>query len=338
MKVLIHTYDTAYQNNAGGVHNRIDRTVKELRKFGIEVDFFDKYRTNIREYDILHIFKLDISSKQLVEYAKSLGIKSVISSIISIDKGRLIDFYWKLRRLPINTIYKWIFKICDYADSVIVETPKESRYMIRHFHVEYKKINILPNGVDSITDIDNSIYNVIGGSRKYVLCLGRFDSNKNQLNAIKALSGTDIDFVLIGGPDSSSIEYYNRCLSEAEKYKNIHFLGWLNSEDQLLKSALGNASIILCPSFQETFGLSIVEGMMAGAIPVLSRTLPILEYSSFRNCLTFNPYDTKDIRDKIEKAISFNRNYEVSNEFKIEFSWEHVARRHIEIYKSLLNI
>ena len=217
MKVLIHTYDTAYQNNAGGVHNRIDRTVKELRKFGIEVDFFDKYRTNIREYDILHIFKLDISSKQLVEYAKSLGIKIVISSIISIDKGRLIDFYWKLRRLPINTIYKWIFKICDYADSVIVETPKESRYMIRHFHVEYKKINILPNGVDSITDIDNSIYNVIGGSRKYVLCLGRFDSNKNQLNAIKALSGTDIDFVLIGGPDSSSIEYYNRCLSEAEK-------------------------------------------------------------------------------------------------------------------------
>ena len=54
MKVLIHTYDTAYQNNAGGVHNRIDRTVKELRKFGIEVDFFDKYRTNIREYDILN--------------------------------------------------------------------------------------------------------------------------------------------------------------------------------------------------------------------------------------------------------------------------------------------
>ena len=38
MKVLIHTYETAFQNKAGGVHNRIVRLVSELKKQGIHTE------------------------------------------------------------------------------------------------------------------------------------------------------------------------------------------------------------------------------------------------------------------------------------------------------------
>lgn len=38
-KILVQTYDTAFQNSAGGVKNRILRTVEVLKKNGIQVDF-----------------------------------------------------------------------------------------------------------------------------------------------------------------------------------------------------------------------------------------------------------------------------------------------------------
>ena len=338
MKILIHTYDTAYQNVAGGVHNRIDRIVIELRKMGIEVDYFDKYHTNIKDYDILHIFKLDIASKELVEYAKKVGVKVIISSIVSINNGVTVGLYWKLRKLPLNTIYKWMFNICDNADSIIVETPKESEYMIKNFHVNADRVYVVPNGVDAITDADNSVYMKLGSRKKYILCLARFDSNKNQINAIRALRHTDNELIFIGGPDIRSMEYYKKCLIEADNCKNIHFWGWLDCKDNLLKSAVSNADIILCPSFQETFGLSIVEGMMAGAIPVISKTLPILGYNAFKNCLTFDPHSPSNIRDKVEEAINYTKDYNLTQEVKLEFSWQSVAKRHVKIYKTILDI
>lgn len=57
-KILVQTYDTAFQNSAGGVKNRILRTVEVLKKNGIQVDFFDKFHTKVEDYDVLHVFML----------------------------------------------------------------------------------------------------------------------------------------------------------------------------------------------------------------------------------------------------------------------------------------
>jgi glycosyltransferase, family 1 len=337
MKVLIHTYDTAYQNEAGGVHNRIERTVSALRKTGLEVDFFDKYKTNIKDYDILHIFKLDIGSKQLVDHAKAVGLKVVVSSIMSLNKGWLVDMYWMIKSIPIATIYKQAFSICSKSDHIIVETSKEALFMKKHYHINDKKISVVPNGIDDVSSKDELIYSLIGKNVPYALLLSRFDKNKNQLNVIKAVKGSDIEIVFIGGPDSSNKGYYDRCLKEAEGCDNIHFLGWLCTGDKLLRSALGNASAIICSSYQETFGISILEGLMAGATPVLSNTLPILEFETFKSCITFDPDNIKDIREKIKKAIYDEKDLDLIKKAKEEFSWESVAYKHLKIYQNLLH-
>lgn len=337
MKVLIHTYDTAYQNKAGGVHNRIERTVISLRKLGVEIDFFDKYSTNIKDYDILHIFKLDIASKQLIDYAKAVGVKVVVSSIMSVDKGWVVDCYWMLKRIPLATIYKQLFSICSKLDGVIVETPKEAEYMRNHYHIDNKILSVVPNGASDISSKDESIYAALGKKVEYALLVSRFDENKNQLNVIKALKNTDVEIVFIGGADMSNPHYYDKCLEEACGCDNIHFLGWLNSDSELLKSALGHASAIICSSYQETFGLSIVEGVMAGATPVISNTLPILEFKTFENCMTFNPNDIEDIRKKTNHAMHISNNFKLIENAKKDFSWESVANKHLEIYRSLLN-
>ena len=337
MKVLIHTYDTAYQNQAGGVHNRIERTVVALRELGIEIDYFNKYSTNIKEYDILHVFKLDIASKQLIDYAKAVGVKVVVSSIMSIDRGWVVDCYWMLKCMPLATIYKQAFSICNKLDGVIVETPKEAEYMRKHYHIDKEKISVVPNGANDMSSRDELIYSALGKKVEYALLVSRFDKNKNQLNVIRALKNTNVEIVFIGGADTSDPHYYDICMEEACGHDNIHFLGWLNSDDRLLKSALGHASAIVCSSYQETFGLSIVEGVIAGATPVISNTLPILEFKTFKNCLTFSPNVIEDIRTTIANAMHTPKDLKLIEKAKNEFSWESVANKHLAIYKNLLN-
>lgn len=335
MKILIDTYDTAFQNVSGGVRNRILSVVEALKNAGVSVDYFNKYETNIRDYDILHVFMLKDDSYSLIKYAKENGLKVVLSSIVTLSGKLQLRYYWWLRRLPIMTTYKLLFKICNIVDTIIAETDQEARFLEKYYHVSKDRIVVIPNGADRMSTDSKMIYEAIGKICDYALEVGRFDKNKNQLAVIKALKDTDIEMVFIGGESSSEPEYYAECLTAAGDCSNIHFLGWLDREDKLLKSAYCNAKAIVSSSYNETFGLTIIEGIMAGAIPVISNTLPILDYESLKKCVTFSPSDENDIRRKISEVMDSNDPYIVKNIKKkvmSEFSWEEVAKKHLEIY------
>lgn len=332
MKILVQTYDTAFQNQAGGVHTRIVNTVSALRKRGVEVDFFDKFHTNVADYDILHIFKLDISNLGLIKYAKDKGIKVVLSSIVTVEKGWVIESYWKLKKLPLMTTYKLLFQELHLVDAIIAETPKEQEFLIKHYHVLPDKVAVIPDGADDIMTESKIIFDAIGKMCDYALAVARFDNNKNQRNVIRALKNTNIEMVFIGGADFISPEYYATCIEEAKEANNIHFLGWVDSNSELLKSAYCNAKVIVSASFHETFGLSIVEGIMAGAIPVVSKGLPILEYEIFEGCITCDPNNVEDIKEKITIAMKARTEEGTRLRMQDFFSWESVADQHIELY------
>ena len=337
LKVLVQTYDTAFQNTAGGVHNRIVRTVNAVRKIGCTVDYFNKFDTNVDEYDILHVFMLDISNLGLMKYAKSKGKKVVLSAVVGLEKGANIDFYWRIRKIPVMTTYKLLFQMCELADVIIAETKKEADFIAKYYHVRTEKILVIPNGADTPETNSQMIFDAIGKGCQYVLEVARFDKNKNQINVIRGLKGTNIEVVFAGGPDFSDNGYYEKCLELGKDAPNIHFLGWLDTNSELLESAYVNAKVLIAPSFHETFGLSIVEGAMAGAVPVISRTLPILDYDVFRNCLVVDPNNPEDIRHQIEKAMLIENTPEFREKIQETFSWTNIAEQHLKLYRSLIN-
>lgn len=76
---------------------------------------------------------------------------------------------------------------------------------------------------------------------------------------------------------------------------------------------------------------------MAGANPVVSNTLPILEYDVLKKgCLSFNPYNVYEIRNTIKQAMTNRNSKFIENELssKVEsfFSWDNVAKEHIDAY------
>ena len=336
IKIVLQGYSLCCQNKAGGAQSRIRKICSLLNKTDcVESSLFSTFETDLSDADVLHIFLLNSENYSLINYAKRNKKKVVISAIASLSCGRQVDLHRTIfSKLPILTTYKMMIESAQMADCIIVETPKEYDFIKKHYKISPDRLKIIPNGVDEINYFGKEFFDVLGKECKYVLHVGRFDENKNQLNVIKAMRGSGIHVVFIGGSDGQG--YYELCQKEAEGYDNIHFLGWLESDSQLLKSAYAYADTFVMPSFNETFGLVLLEAGIAGAKLVISNTLPILDHEVFRTCRTFNPASVDDIKMSVIETFNAEKEGEFKNQLRNTFSWDRVISQHIECYRSVL--
>lgn len=340
MRILLHGYNTCCQNAAGGVQIRIRKILSLLKAAGIYVELFNPFETKVRDFDILHIFMLTPETHSLIALAKNNGVKVVISSIVNTIGGWKVDLHRILfKYLPIMTTYKQMYEAIHLADSIIVETKAEQTFLEKHYKVNSNQVNIIPNGIDHVdvnVNSDQDIYRILGFNDKYILQVGRFDANKNQLNVIKALKGKNIHVVFIGGPDSTNDSYYQICRKFAEGDSFIHFLGWVDKDSPLLKSAYVSADTLVLPSYSETFGMVALEAVAYGCKLVISNRLPILEYNSMKCLTTFDPSNINDIKTAICQTINSEKDNAVYKKILEEFSWASVIDNHILIYKYLI--
>lgn len=333
MKVLFHGYNTCFQNAAGGIQTRMRKLQRHLIQSGVDVSFFAPESTDLGDYDVLHLFRLDFENYALVKCAKEKGLRIVISSVVPINNGKRIDLLRFVSKLPLLTTFTMMQSQLCMADSIISETPSEAHFICNHYRIETSKIRVIPNGLDELISCKGrEVYDALGFNSDYVLCVGRFDSNKNQLNLIKAMKNTGIETVFIGGPGRDSSNYYDLCLKEAAGCNNIHFLGWLEYDSDLLKSAYSNCKLFVLPSYNETFGLAILEAVSAGANVAVSSTLPILDYGIFGKGNIFNPNDADDIRKVVTNIYNQSKPTDLYEKMKTAFSWESIVTQHIDCY------
>lgn len=338
MKILFHGYNTCCQNESGGVRNRM-KTIKNLlgQREGIETELFNPYESKIKDFDIIHFFMLKYENNDLMNFAKEMGKKVVLSSIINLRGGKNIDRNRKyFSKLPLITTQNVLYDTINLADVVITESFDESKFIHNHYKVPEERLRVIPNGISIRHYTGRDIYDVIGDVEKYAIIIGRFDTNKNQLNVIKALKGTGVDIVFIGGPAPYSTDYYDECLKCAGTDRHFHFVGWVDHESDLFLSALSNADTLVFPSYQETFGLVALEAGVSGCKIVMSQTLPILGYKSFEKCYRFDPSSPNSIRTNVLKALNAPKDKEFAKKIEKEFSWDTVIDKHVELYSGLL--
>lgn len=340
MKVLFQAYNTCCQTESGGVQVRIRKIKQLLENRGIQVDFFGTFNTKIKEYDVLHIFSLKEESLGVASTAKKLGLKVVISTIVNTTEWRAKAIRNTLlcphilRCLGIEPIEYQRYEILQLCDCIFVESKTEADFISKYYKVDSNKIKIVPNGVEQQSSASKSIYERINPDSKYVLQVGRIDSNKNTLNTIKAVKGADYDLVIIGGKFAGATDhYYEKCLKEAEDMPNVHFLGWLDPKSDMLASAYQNSQAVIMPSKSETFGLVAVEAAMAGTHVCLSNNLAILDFGVFKRDFTFNSSNPKDIRRVLDKAMNTPKDNTVKELAQKVFSWDKIIDEHINSYK-----
>jgi len=135
--------------------------------------------------------------------------------------------------------------------------------------IRKKKLFLVENGVD----IQKFASSVIKVPNKRLVFIGRFSKNKriDQLiiffSKLVAIDG-QYQLLIIGKDWDNTLEQINSLIQKFDISDHVTVL--CNLDDREIKTYLDNASFIVSASEYEGFGLSIIEGMSAGLIPICS--------------------------------------------------------------------
>jgi len=137
-----------------------------------------------------------------------------------------------------------------------------------------------------------------------VATVSRFSKEKNLEFALDVMGKIDINYTLIGNTKTkSNVLYYDKLLSQINKRQLDSKINLLkNISHKELVSILNKAKVYFHTS-PETFGISVVESMASGCIPIVpdnsahKETVPFIE-------LRYEPGNKEDAKEKIKKALS----------------------------------
>lgn len=335
MRIAIDSYTNVMQHAEGGIPMRIRKLLEYLVTRNIDARLNNKWEDKLKDFDILHVFKANIDSYNQIEYAKKLGTKVVLSSVIPTNNRLKISIALKSNKLlHLQNPYSLLKRELLNADAVIAQTSVEREFIAKNYSISRDKIHIIPNGVEEkILDSFNPKEN-----KSILLCVGRFDRNKNQMSLIKAINGLDYECHFVGGPAIEDPCYFEECKRVAATNHNIHFHGWLKNTSNECIDLYKKAKVVCLISKNEIFGNSLIEGAACGANLVSTAALPIREWGFSNNCeIVDNVTDIPAIRNAVETAILKPSTSELHRIVMHNFSWSSIVERHIMLYKELLS-
>lgn len=141
-----------------------------------------------------------------------------------------------------------------------------ARMLAKYLPVRAEAIAVLPNGHEHVRSWDASRSTILQGrrDRPFVLLLGSKAKHKNAeliLGLADALDALGLDIYVAGGGG------HVFAATEQQDRSNVFRLGFVSDDD--LAALLGRAFCLAFPSWNEGFGLPILEAMALGC-PVIS--------------------------------------------------------------------
>jgi glycosyltransferase involved in cell wall biosynthesis len=151
------------------------------------------------------------------------------------------------------------------ADKAVVTTDLMKNYIVENYGLPRDKVNIIPNFV--LTDTFAPSFRETYPAKPCIIFLGRLSPEKNLLGLLEALSGLNVQLMLIGeGPQRQQLE------EKAGSYNlEVCFLGQRSHYE--LPGLLNQADLFILPSIWEGHPKALLEAM-ACALPVIGTAVP----------------------------------------------------------------
>jgi glycosyltransferase involved in cell wall biosynthesis len=358
VKVAFISRDSLYKD-PGGDTVQIENTASYLRELGVEVDvLLASNKIDYSRYDLLHFFNIirpaDIlthikkSKKPFVistiyvdytEYEKNHR-KGFVGLLFKLLPSDLIEFVKVIARFLIkgdkiiSPSYlllgqkKAVKKIIRETALLLPNSESEYRRLVTNYGIE-KAFRVIPNAIDP--NLFNQASSPSLKDKKLVLCVGRIEGRKNQLNLIRALNNTEFKLFIIGSFASNQPAYEKYCRSAAAS--NIKFIN--NIAQEQLVSYYKEAKVHVLPSWFETTGLSSLEAGVMGCNIVITDKGDTREY--FEDMAYYcNPGSLDSIRSAVMLAASNPFNEALREKILREYIWPVTAAKTLEAYKLAL--
>jgi glycosyltransferase involved in cell wall biosynthesis len=343
-RAAFFAYPTAFQSPGGG-EIQLLKTKEYLEHEGVEVKLFDPWSDKLSSFDLLHIFGSVKDCLDMIRTAKVLGLKTVLSTICWYSWQSAWGIYssWGQRSLSVTRHIGKAFcpfipsmrkSMMDVADLLYPNSESEAHQLQRFFCAPKEKIFVIPNGTDDrFIGSSPEAFVDYYGLEDFILCVGRIEPRKNQLNMIRALKGVKTPLVIIGDYVHAYRDYYIQCRKEADS--NVYFLGSMDHNAGLLASAYAACNTFLLPSWLETPGLAALEAGLTGAKVVITDQGATTEYFS-KHADYVQPWDLRVIRTQTIKSLAKPKSDSLKQHIQQNYLWKHAAKRTLQGYQKLL--
>ncbi len=208
-----------------------------------------------------------------------------------------------------------------------------SVYTEREFHRLYPAVRtagrVIPLGCDLACEASMS------QERKGpILCAGALEARKGQRFLVRAYcrakrEGVSLPPLVLVGPDRGEAKYIRDELAAAGE-TSVQLRGWI--DDAELRSLYHTCMLQVIPSFEEGYGLPLVEGASAG-IPMIASDIPVFREIAGDGVCWARPGDEDDW---LMAFRAFAGGGIPPSALRRERTWDECALETLEAYRTVL--
>jgi len=286
------------------------------------------------EYDCLHIHGVDFFIDSISFLSRFKKIKFILST-----HGGFFHTsdYALFKKIYFHTITRFSLGRAQVVCAC----------SINDFDIFYKicprKIKLLNNAID-YEGFSAGFDAASKRMTKTFIFVGRLAKNKKVFSLINTFSelvkfDESVLLHIVGKPWDIDAEILNKYIVDSGLADNVKYHGEISTES--LKKLMNESSFCVSASAYEGFGMTIVEGMAAGLIPVVSN-IPsfnnIVYESNVGKVVDFD--DSVSAADDILQLIesyqdSYNLEVINSNKYASLFNWSNLSNKFVNIYESI---
>lgn len=197
-------------------------------------------------------------------------------------------------------------KLIEKSDNIICVSNSVKRDILKFYKVNSKKVNVVYNSYSFDPKLVK-ITNKANFGFRYILYVGTRGFNKNFVNFVKAISIVlkkypDVNVVCLGGGQPSVKE--SNLLKKYNLTKHFKFIKYIS--DRYAISVYKGAEFLVFPSFEEGFGMPMIEAFQCGC-PVLASNIDVFREIGRESFIKFEPKSIASMSSAISSVLK-NRN------------------------------
>ncbi len=231
------------------------------------------------------------------------------------------------------------------ADRVLAVSAAARDDLVDTLGLDPDRVDVVPHGVGSeplahpVTE--TSMREALDlGNQPVVLCLAQKREHKNLaalIRALPALGDTRAVVVLPGAPNAYE-EELRRLADQLGVTDRVRFPPWL--DESQIEGLFRMAACLALPSFEEGFGLPVLEAMSRG-VPVVCSDIPPLREVAGDAALLFDPHDAAALADRLRSVLTDTRQAAVLRETgrrrAARFTWDRAAQQTLASYRRAID-
>ncbi len=181
----------------------------------------------------------------------------------------------------------------------------------------------------------NIILNKLPIKQPFIFYVGNAHPHKNVEGLIKTFLGLRRKYQYLQLVLSGQDHYFWQRVKKQYQHEGIIYTGFISDEE--LVALYKGARAFVLPSFEEGFGIPLLEAMACGC-PVVASNMASLPEVGGEAVIYFDPRDVDDIVEKISQVLNSEKIRKDLigkglKRYKL-FSWERMAKQTLEVYQN----